>query len=493
MMKRFLTIAATAFTVLTAAAQQIVETHVTEVPIEANEQWWGMSADGRSWASCRAETGNFNTNMLLSSAGRYLWSGGQPMSIRRDGEKLVVENTGREIEVQKGGKTLREAYLVCVHKNMPEDRKVPEEWLFSHPVYRPEVRADRTWGQDEILDYARRIVAEGLPVGTLVIPWQWQSLNTQFAFSPELFPDPAAMLDELHRMGFRAMLSVSSRVPALGRVYTDAVADGLAGPVENTPTGYQTAGFRLDDSRVAEMFKRSVAELGSAYDFDGFRLDYDQPAQHEYNDPGMLAWTSLADGTDMCIMTGVYRRPFASYVSEATTAPDGVSCPLTGNLVGASLAGDPYKMADARGLDASDDEQRFRYMIAALCFPVASVDFVPWEIKERKLYDQFKKALEFRVSIGDYVENLAQEAARTGEPIVRNMEYQFPRNGFSDCDDQFMLGPKYLIAPCTADASNRMVRLPKGRWTDKHGVKHRGPVVLQVDCNDGLIYFESTK
>lgn len=37
--------------------------------------------------------------------------------------------------------------------------------------------------------------------------------------------------------------------------------------------------------------------------------------------------------------------------------------------------------------------------------------------------------------------------AKTGEPIIRHMEYAFPHQGFVDCRDQFMLGDKYLVAP----------------------------------------------
>ena len=39
---------------------------------------------------------------------------------------------------------------------------------------------------------------------------------------------------------------------------------------------------------------------------------------------------------------------------------------------------------------------------------------------------------------------LARHAARTGEPIVRTMEYEFPHAGFAKPMTQFMLGPKTL-------------------------------------------------
>ena len=71
------------------------------------------------------------------------------------------------------------------------------------------------------------------------------------------------------------------------------------------------------------------------------------------------------------------------------------------------------------------------------------------------------------------------------------MEYQFPRSGFADCDNQFMLGNRYLVAPPLDESPQRMVRLPKGVWTDMNGKRYKGPVVVNASAQDGrMICFE---
>ena len=82
----------------------------------------------------------------------------------------------------------------------------------------------------------------------------------------------------------------------------------------------------------------------------------------------------------------------------------------------------------------------------------------------------------------------------TGAPIVRAMEYEFPKRGFADCKDQFMLGSRYLVAPIVTPSSTREVRLPAGRWRDDMGTLYKGPLVLDVTVSpDRLLYFERIK
>ena len=50
-----------------------------------------------------------------------------------------------------------------------------------------------------------------------------------------------------------------------------------------------------------------------------------------------------------------------------------------------------------------------------------------------------------------YILDLARHAARTGEPIVCTMEYEFPHAGFAKPMMQFMLGPTWLVSPVTAE------------------------------------------
>jgi alpha-D-xyloside xylohydrolase len=68
--------------------------------------------------------------------------------------------------------------------------------------------------QDELLENARAFRTKKMPMDLIVQDWQywgkygWNAMK----FDEELFPDPAAMVKELHQMNMRLMLSVWSKV-----------------------------------------------------------------------------------------------------------------------------------------------------------------------------------------------------------------------------------------------------------------------------------------
>ena len=75
-----------------------------------------------------------------------------------------------------------------------------------------------------------------------------------------------------------------------------------------------------------------------------------------------------------------------------------------------------------------------------------------------------------------------------------HMEYMFPDQGFAECNDQFMLGERYLVAPMVTPDDRRTVTLPKGNWRDEKGVKYQGGKTISIQADiDRLPYFEKVK
>jgi alpha-glucosidase len=96
--------------------------------------------------------------------------------------------------------------------------------------------------------------------------------------------------------------------------------------------------------------------------------------------------------------------------------------------------------------------------------------------------------------MGDFIYELAQKTAKEGEPIVRHLEYAFPKQGFESCDDQFMLGEKYLVTPMIEKGTERAVRLPKGTWIDELGNKFEGSKTVKIQVPlERLPYFTLQK
>ena len=76
---------------------------------------------------------------------------------------------------------------------------------------------------------------------------------------------------------------------------------------------------------------------------------------------------------------------------------------------------------------------------------------------------------------------MAKESALSGEPMVRNLEYEYPARGYDGIKDQFMLGSKILVAPVVIKGQrSREVVFPEGTWLGDDGSTVNGPATLKI-------------
>lgn len=74
--------------------------------------------------------------------------------------------------------------------------------------------------------------------------------------------------------------------------------------------------------------------------------------------------------------------------------------------------------------------------------------------------------IRLRESMKDYIAGLMKEASVNGSPVIRTMFYEFPEDEKCwECEDQYMFGPDYLVAPVFEyGARERKLYLPAGKW-----------------------------
>jgi len=96
---------------------------------------------------------------------------------------------------------------------------------------------------------------------------------------------------------------------------------------------------------------------------------------------------------------------------------------------------------------------------------------------------------------GAHILSLANEASKTGEPIVKPMEMAFPGNGYELIKDQFVLGNDIIVAPVTDKGlRSRKVILPVGKWQAEDGVKYKGGKTIEISVPlERLPYFRKVK
>lgn len=92
-----------------------------------------------------------------------------------------------------------------------------------------------------------------------------------------------------------------------------------------------------------------------------------------------------------------------------------------------------------------------------------------------------KEAVALRQKYAARFVALAAACGTSGEPMLRSMDYMFPRHGYGPIRDQFVMGDFLMVAPqVNKGAVARSVAIPPGTWRADDGTCHVGPRTVEV-------------
>jgi alpha-glucosidase (family GH31 glycosyl hydrolase) len=157
------------------------------------------------------------------------------------------------------------------------------------------------------------------------------------------------------------------------------------------------------------------------------------------------------------------------------------------------IGGGEYSFFEGEGLEQRlDQELVVRYAQCAALMPMMQFSVAPWRVLSEENAILCLRAARLHTQYAYYILTLAENAGKTGEPIARYMEYEFPNEGFEKVTDQFMLGDKILVAPVLQKGrTTREVKLPQGRWAYLGEKMYDGGQTVTVDAPISVLpYFE---
>jgi alpha-D-xyloside xylohydrolase len=98
--------------------------------------------------------------------------------------------------------------------------------------------------------------------------------------------------------------------------------------------------------------------------------------------------------------------------------------------------------------------------------------------------DVYRKYVTLHMSLFPYRYAAAQEAAKTGMPIMRALALQYQNDDRArTTKDEYMFGPEFLVAPVIDENTRRVVYLPEGDWVDYWtGTRFSGGKTMLVDA-----------
>lgn len=506
-----------------------------KLPKLEGEYWWGgyvdlgeampVSPQSRLEISFRKNMSLNQANpVCMSSAGRYIWSDSY-FDVKFDnGQVEVFYDDGVEKPVVGQCANLREAYLEVTKKYYPYEGKVPPAEFFTLPQYNTWISLMYWQSQEKILSYAESIRENGGTGKILFIDCGWQKDYGEWEFN-ERFPNPESMTDRLHELGFKVILWVVPFVSPDSLAYRELKEEGL---LITNPDGKPflsewwdgySAVIDLSSPKGKKWLNDKLCGLREKYGIDGFKFDAGDPRFYA-DDNRTYAnvtpngeseiWADFAAGYEYnelraCCKNGgralVQRIADRHHVWNDNHGLAG----LVAKCVAQSISGYAFLCPDMVGgglfsdfLNKSADELEkelfIRYCQAAALMPMMQFSFDYWRVFDRETVDICNRYAKLHEEFGDYILKCAEETAKGGLPIIRNMAMQF--NDLYDVRDQFMLGDDYLVAPVVKRGiTKQSVKLPRGRWKYiPSGEEFDGGKTIEVDAPiDVLPYFRCIK
>jgi alpha-D-xyloside xylohydrolase len=384
--------------------------------------------------------------------------------------------------------------------------------------------------QDEVLAVVREHKRRGLPLSVIVIDFFHWTLQGDWRFDPELWPDPTAMARELNEMGVRVMVSIWPTVNPLSEnfgplrqrgllVRTERGNGTVTQFIDNRPEGlvslyyydatnpeardfiweqvhehYYQQGIKTFWLDVCEpemspmepdnvrFFLGNGAEVGNSY-----------PLLHERGFYEHMQAAGETQILNLCrsAWAGSQRYGVLAWSGDISSTFEALRVQVRAGL-NMAMSGIPWWTTDIGGFYGADSaSSTFRELIvrwfqystfcpvlrlhgyrnpesnSAMMIQTGGPNEV-WSFGA-EAYAIISELLALRERLRPYVMEQMQLAHERGIPPMRPLFFDFPNDETaSKVDDQYLFGPNLLVAPVLYErARSRKVYLPAGTtWTD---------------------------
>lgn len=516
--------------------------NIVKLTIIPGEYWWaGISSLGHQTPYNEVSVisidmwgdnfGNQAQPLLLSNKGRYVWSE-EPLKYEFNKGAITVTVRNGTIISGTAGTNLRTAFEYAAKTFFPSNGLTPDPMLFTKPQYNTWIELMYDQNEEAILKYANDIVAKGYTPGVLMIDDNWQENYGVWEFSPRRFKDPKGMIKKLHDIGFKVMLWVCPFVSPDSEVFRklqknkvlvldkDKEQQVLWADSKNKAAIIRwwngaSASVDLTNPKGFAWFKGRLDYLVKEYGVDGFKFDagdgdFYTGEMISFNAPTPNEHTTKFAELGLLYPLNEYRAgwkmagmPLAQRLRDKTHKWGDLT-KLIPDLMSQSVMGYAYTCPDMIGggeyqsfLNGAviDEELVVRSAQVHALMPMMQFSVAPWRVLSKEYADICLKMSKLHEKFGSQILDLAKNASKTGEPIVKPMELAFPGNGYELIKDQFVLGKDIIVAPVVEKGvRSRKVILPKGTWQAEDGQKYKGGKTIEVQVPlERLPYFRMVK
>ena len=398
--------------------------------------------------------------------------------------------------------------------------------------------------QEELLQVAREYKRRGLPVSVMVIDYFHWTMQGEWKFDPEKWPDPKAMVSELESMGIKLMVSIWPTIDPRSENYAymrehNYILRGERGvDVVFMFFGPQTY---VDTTHpgAREFFWSRAKQNYYDYGIRTFWLDEAEPEMRPYDYDNVRMYLGNGEEVSNIYCVGVAKAFYDGLKAQGEEVCNLVRCAWLGSQrygivlwsgdiastfdslrkqlkagLNVAMCGIPWWTTDIGGFINGDPEsEEFReLMIRWFEFGVFCPIFrlhgfrLPYPVRDilnpdgycgsggpnevwsfgKKAYEIIRRYMYIREGLKPYIMSQMKLASEDGTPVMRPLFYDFCGDGnVYDIGDEYMFGPDLLVAPVVEQgARKRMVYLPEGcRWKDAGtGMVYDGGTRIEADA-----------
>ncbi len=373
----------------------------------------------------------------------------------------------------------------------------PAAELFGDSFFCTWTQYPRTITQERIMDMAREIRARDYPCSTLIIDDRWESCFGELTFARE-FPDPVAMIRELHALGFRVWLWVTPFVNREAGCFEKLSRDKVLVPRRDgegaalfTWWGGTAGLLDVTSPQGRQWLRERLQELRTRYGVDGFKIDggdakyqpapaiaawHDYAGESGYSDAQLSLFEDIVPGACESRTAWLSQRRAILWREGGKDSHWGLDNGLAAMVTLAlhlGLMGYDFLIPDmvpgrVQTLMADHplptDELMVRWTEATAFMPFMQFSYFPWNYAAEteqilRAYARLHKRLQ---------PYLVEQSRDRRAPLLRPVWYDAPHvEALFTVADEYLLGHDLLVAPVVKSGGvSRDVVLPPGRWTD---------------------------
>lgn len=396
--------------------------------------------------------------------------------------------------------------------------------------------------QEEVLSIAREYYRRGIPLKVIVIDFFHWPYQGDWKFDPQYWPDPKAMVDELHSMGIRLMVSVWPTVEdksensmemrerdlliRADRGINYVIADARVFDATNPETQkyvWEKCKKNYFDYGV-DLFWLDEAEPGyMAPHFDLYRM-YDGSAQECANEFPACYAKAFYDGMKesgvehpinliRCAWAGSQKYGTLVWSGDVPSTFTYLKYQIRAGL-NMGMAGIPWWTSDIGGFhggnveDPEFKELLIRWLEFGTFCPVmrlhgdrdphkapvgitgggtcpSGADNEIWSFGE-EIEALMKNYIALRERLKPYIADAMTEAHEKGTPVMKPLFYDFPEDEKAwEEEETYLFGHDIIVSPVTEKGvRKKQVYLPEGTgWTEAgNRITYAGGQYVTVDA-----------